>query len=180
LAEQYLAQQIEEELLPESERELKRVKQEKAILEKRMQEEESKRLSEQEQQAVQYAQQEITNQIITALDGSSLPKTPDVVKRIAQYMYMAEQRGVNVHPKHIIPMVDEDLRNLNAQILRSLDPASRISYLGEDTLKQIRQDDLARIKQPVNNGSSKSTAKPMSRKMTKEEFRKEIASRVKG
>jgi hypothetical protein len=60
-----------------------------------------------------------------------------------------------------------------------MDPNSRINYLGEDVLKQIRQDDLARLKQPVNNGASKPQQKPMTKKMTKEEFRKEIANRIK-
>jgi hypothetical protein len=179
LAERYLAQAIEEEMLPESERELKRVRAEKDQLQRQLEEEQKRIQSEQEQQAIQYAQQEITNQIIDALDGSSLPKTADVVKRIAQYMYMAEQKGVNVHPKHIIPIVDQDLRALNAQIIKSMDPNSRINYLGEDVLKQIRQDDLARLKQPINNGASKPQQKPMAKKMTKEEFRKEIANRIK-
>jgi hypothetical protein len=179
LAERYLAQAIEEEMLPESERELKRVRAEKEQLQRQLEEEQKRIQSEQEQQAIQYAQQEITNQIITALDGSTLPKTADVVKRIAQYMYLAEQRGVNVHPKQIIPLVDEDLRNLNAQIIKSMDSNTRINYLGEDVLKQIRQDDLARLKQPINNGASKPQQKPMAKRMTKEEFRKEIANRIK-
>jgi hypothetical protein len=179
LAERYLAQAIEEEMLPESERELKRVRAEKEQLQRQLEEEQKRIQSEQEQQAIQYAQQEITNQIITALDGSTLPKTADVVKRIAQYMYLAEQRGVNVHPKQIIPLVDEDLRNLNAQIIKSMDSNTRINYLGEDVLKQIRQDDLARLKQPINNGASKPQQKPMTKRMTKEEFRREIANRIK-
>ena len=179
LAERYLAQAIEEEMLPESERELKRVRAEKDQLQRQLEEEQKRIQSEQEHQAIQYAQQEITNQIIDALDGSSLPKTADVVKRIAQYMYLAEQRGVNVHPKHIIPIVDQDLRALNAQIIKSMDSTGRINYLGEDVLKQIRQDDLARLKQPINNGASKPQQKPMAKKMTKEEFRREIANRIK-
>jgi hypothetical protein len=186
LAERYLAQAIEEEMLPESERELKRVRAEKEQLQRQLEEEQKRIQSEQEQQAIQYAQQEITNQIITALEddkakqnGSGLPITPDVVKRIAQYMYMAEQKGINLHPKHIIPIVDQDLRNLNAQIIKSMDSNSRINYLGEDVLKQIRQDDLARLKQPINNGASKPQQKPMAKRMTKEEFRKEIANRIK-
>ena len=78
-------------------------------------------------------------------------------------------------------MVEEDLRNLNTQILKSLEPNKRISYLGEDLLKQIRQDDLARLKQ--NQGTvSQSVAKPKqntNKKITKEEWRKELAERIK-
>lgn len=181
LAEEYLAQAIEEEMLPENERELRRVRQEKEELERQYKEELSRREQEQMNVQVAQAQQEITSQIIDALEGSNLPKNPDVVKRIANYMFLAEQKGISVNPKQVVPLVEEDLRNLNAQILKSLEPNRRISYLGEDLLKQIRQDDLARLKQ--NQGTvSQSVAKPKSQttgKITKEQWRKELAERIK-
>lgn len=181
LAEEYLAQAIEEEMLPENEKELRRVKQEKEELERQYKEELSRREQEQINVQVAQAQQEITSQIIDALEGSNLPKNPDVVKRIANYMFLAEQKGISVNPKQVVPLVEEDLRNLNAQILKSLEPNRRISYLGEDLLKQIRQDDLARLKQNQGN-VSQSVSKPKSQttgKITKEQWRKELAERIK-
>ena len=181
LAEEYLAQAIEEEMLPENERELRRVRQEKEELEGQYKEELSRREQEQMNAQVAQAQQEITSQIIDALEGSNLPKNPDVVKRIANYMYLAEQKGISVNPKQVVPLVEEDLRNLSAQILKSLEPNRRISYLGEDLLKQIRQDDLARLKQNQGN-VSQSVSKPKSQttgKITKEQWRKELAERIK-
>ena len=180
LAEEYLTQAIEEEMLPENERELKRVRQEKEELERQYQEEISRREQEQVNQAIEREKQNLTNQIIESLDGSNLPKNPDVVKRIANYMYIAEQKGVSINPKQIIPLVEEDLRNLNASILKSLDPNNRINYLGEDLLKQIRQDDLARLKRPSSNPTPVSQSKSNSnKKLTKEEWRKELAERIK-
>ena len=180
LAEEYLTQAIEEEMLPENERELKRVRQEKEELERQYKEELSRREQEQITLQVEQAQKEITSQIIDALEGSNLPKNPDVVKRIANYMYLAEQKGISVNPKQVVPLVEEDLRNLNAQILRSLDPSNRINYIGEDLLKQIRQDDLARLKQnQTTSTQSQPKPKPQNKKLTKEEWRKELAERIK-
>lgn len=180
LAEEYLTQVIEEEMLPENERELKRVRQEKEELERQYKEELSRREQEQINLQVEQAQKEITSQIIDALEGSNLPKNPDVVKRIANYMYLAEQKGISVNPKQVVPLVEEDLRNLNAQILRSLDPSNRINYIGEDLLKQIRQDDLARLKQNQSvSTQSQPKPKPQNKKLTKEEWRKELAERIK-
>ena len=180
LAEEYLTQAIEEEMLPENERELKRVRQEKEELERQYKEELSRREQEQITLQVEQAQKEITSQIIDALEGSNLPKNPDVVKRIANYMYLAEQKGISVNPKQVVPLVEEDLRNLNAQILRSLDPSNRINYIGEDLLKQIRQDDLARLKQNQSvSTQSQPKPKPQNKKLTKEEWRKELAERIK-
>jgi len=181
LAEEYLTQAIEEDMLPENEKELRRVRQEKEELERQYKEELTRREQEQMQIAIQQAQQEISNNIIDALESSSLPKSPEVVKRIANYMLIAEQKGINVNPKQVIPLVEEDFRNLNAQILKSLDPTKRISYIGEDLLKQIRQDDLARLKTGQSQ-ASQSTPKPRqsaNKKITKEEWRKELAERIK-
>jgi hypothetical protein len=181
LAEQYLTQAIEEEMLPESERELKRVRLEKEELERQYKEELSRREQEQMSIAVQQAEQEITGQIIDAMESSNLPKTPEVIKRIANYMLLAEQKGIAVSPKQVLPLVEEDFRNLNAQILKGLDSNKRISYLGEDLLKQIRQDDLSRLK--TNQGqSAQSTPKQkqnQNKKLTKEEWRRELAERIK-
>jgi hypothetical protein len=181
LAEEYLTQAIEEDMMPEPEKELKRVRLERDELERQYKEEMERREQEQMQGAIQQAQQEISSQIIDALSSSSLPKSPDVVKRIANYMLIAEQKGINVNPRQVIPLVEEDFRNLNASILKSLDPTKRISYIGEDLLKQIRQDDLARLK-TTQSQASQSTPKPRqsaNKKITKEEWRRELAERIK-
>jgi hypothetical protein len=181
LAEQYLTQAIEEEMLPESERELKRVRLEKEELERQYKEELSRREQEQMHIAVQQAEREITGQIIDAMESTTLPKTPEVIKRIANYMLLAEQKGIAVTPKQVLPLVEEDFRNLNAQILKGLDSNKRISYLGEDLLKQIRQDDLSRLK--TNQGqSAQSIPKAKqnnNKKISKEEWRRELAERIK-
>ena len=181
LAEEYLTQAIEEDMLPENEKELRKVRYEKEELERQYKEELSRREQEQMDIAIQQAQQEISNNIIDALENSSLPKSPEVVKRIANYMLIAEQKGINVNPKQVIPLVEEDFRNLNSQILRSLDPTKRISYIGEDLLKQIRQDDLARLKtsQSQASQSSPKPRQPANKKITKEEFRRQLAERIK-
>ena len=181
LAEEYLTQAIEEDMLPENEKELRKVRYEKEELERQYKEELSRREQEQMDVAIQQAQQEISNNIIDALESSSLPKSPEVVKRIANYMLIAEQKGINVNPKQVIPLVEEDFRNLNAQILKSLDPTKRISYIGEDLLKQIRQDDLARLKtsQSQSSQSVPKSKQPTNKKITKEEWRKELAERIK-
>jgi hypothetical protein len=181
LAEQYLAQAIEEDMLPESEKELKRVRLERDELERQYREEMTRREQEQVDQALVQAQQEITSQIIDSLESSTLPKSADVVRRIANYMLIAEQRGLAIHPKQVIPLVEEDFRNLNSQILKSMDSTNRINYIGEDLLKQIRQEDLARLKKPTSNSvqAQPRSSRENTKKITKEEWRKQLAERIK-
>jgi len=181
LAEQYLAQAIEEDMLPESEKELRRVRQERDELERQYREEMTRREQEQVDLAQAQAQQDITSQIIESLESSTLPKSADVVRRIANYMLIAEQRGLSFHPKQIIPLVEEDFRNLNSQILKSMDSTNRINYIGEDLLKQIRQEDLARLKKPTSNSvqAQPRSSRETSKKITKDEWRKQLAERIK-
>ena len=68
LAEEYLAQAIEEDMLPENEKELRKVRYEKEELERQYKEELSRREQEQMDVAIQQAQQEISNNIIDAFD----------------------------------------------------------------------------------------------------------------
>jgi hypothetical protein len=181
LAEQYLAQAIEEDMLPESEKELKRVRLERDELERQYREEMTRREQEQVDQALVQAQQEITSQIIDSLESSTLPKSADVVRRIANYMLIAEQRGLVIHPKQVIPLVEEDFKNLNSQILKSMDSTNRINYIGEDLLKQIRQEDLARLKKPTSNSvqSQPRSSRETTKKITKDEWRKQLSERIK-
>jgi hypothetical protein len=180
LAEKYLADAIEEDMLPESEKELKRVRSEKELFERQYKEQMERQQQEQMNLAIQQAQQEFTSQIITSLEGSNLPKSPDVVKRIANYLLLGEQRGLSLNPKQIIPLVEEDLRKLNESILKSLDPNTRINYLGEDILKQIRKDDLARVKtmqsNPIPQQQNQKSEK--NNKLTKDEFKKLLKQRI--
>jgi len=181
LAEQYLAQAIEEDMLPESEKELRRVRQERDELERQYREEMTRREQEQLDQELVQVQQVITSQIIESLESSTLPKSADVVRRIANYMLIAEQRGLVIHPKQVIPLVEEDFKNLNSQILKSMDSTNRINYIGEDLLKQIRQEDLARLKKPTSNSvqSQPRSSRETSKKITKDEWRKQLAERIK-
>jgi len=181
LAEQYLAQAIEEDMLPESEKELKRVRLERDELERQYREEMTRREQELVDQALVQAQQDITSQIIESLESSTLPKSADIVRRIANYMLIAEQRGLTIHPKQVIPLVEEDFRNLNSQILKSMDSTNRINYIGEDLLKQIRQEDLARLKKPTSNSvqAQPRSSREATKKITKEEWRKQLAERIK-
>jgi hypothetical protein len=181
LAEQYLTQAIEEEMLPESERELKKIRLEKEEIERQYKEELSKREKEQMDIAIQQAEQEITNQIIDAMESSRLPKTPNVIRRIATYMMLAEQKGIAVTPKQVLPLVEEDYKGLSSEIIQNLDGVELFAYLGEDTLKKIRQEELARLKRPQNN-NLQSQPKPkqnQNKKLTKEEWRRELAERIK-
>jgi len=180
LAEEYLTQAVEEELLPESEKELRQLRREKEALEKERQEALAKMEEEQTRIAVEQTKQSISNEIIFALDGSTLPKTPEVVSMIAGYLYKAELKGIQVNPKQVIPLVEEDLKANHSQLLKAMDNQSRLSFLGEDILKEIRKEDVARVKQLQSNGQSKPTPKtPTNKKMTKEEWRQELAARIR-
>lgn len=184
-SEQILAEMIEEEMLPEAERELKKERREKELLQKQIEEHTKARDEEQLNYLTKQAENDYTQSIISALEGSKLPKSPDVVRRIAYYMLKGEQKGINVNPKQIVPLVEEDIRNLQTSMLDSLDPAALMEFLGEERMKKIRKADIERVKTPPNfvgtRSNSKSVPAPKTdNRQTKEEWRAMIKERVKG
>jgi len=57
-----------------------------------------------------------------------------------------------------------------------------MSYIGEDMLKEMRKQDLDRVKTMNSNGSSKnnsSQSKTTNQKLTKEQWRKQLQERIK-
>jgi hypothetical protein len=175
-AEEVLSRYIEEDMLPEEQKQIRNLQREKEELEASLNEERTK----QEQQQMEYlqaeAEKEITQGIISALDSSKLPKTPDVIRRIAYYMMKAHQKNIPVQPKHIIPIVQEDLRVVNRAILDSLDEEGLMEYLGEEKIKKLRQAELKKIKKPMqfadNTGRSEGqVAKTEKKGLSRDEFR---------
>jgi hypothetical protein len=183
-AEEVLSRYIEEDMLPEEQKQIRNLQREKEELEASLNEERTR----QEQQQMDYleaeATKEITQGIISALESSKLPKTPDVVRRIAYYMMKAHQKNIVVQPKHVIPLVEQDVRLLNKSILDSLDDDGLIDYIGQDKIKKLRQAELKKIKKPMQFEEStgkpgESRAKSDKKGLTRDEFR-ELVKRNAG
>lgn len=146
LAEDFLAQKIQEEMLTpeqrkvkEMETELQRYKTEKEEFEKQQREVQISTLQ------VQY-EADIQQKIIGAIDAHKLPKNPKTIARFAEYMLQGVENGVDYDPKDLAPRIRRDLEEEHRHMYRDSGVEEILKILGEDTLKKIRQYELQKVK----------------------------------
>ncbi len=141
-------EQIEKEKI---QRELSEIKAERERERMEVQEREKARL--QDQYAV-----EIENDISSALDSNSFgfPKTPYVVKRIADTMILAVQEGIrtnnaklkNITAKDVLPIVQEEIkRELGEMYAASPDDVFE-QLIGKDRLNKYRKGKIKKTASP--------------------------------
>ena len=181
IAEEIILEQMEEEMLDPKEKELRDLRAEKERYAREL-EEEKKRIEEEEQQRMssQYAQQ-FEQDIINVLETSSLPKTENTVKRLAQYKLLGLQKNMDIPFTKIAEMVQADLENEISQLFGAGKIEQLTKLIGEDKLKEIRKQDLSRIKQvgtTTQRTASQPESNPKSSSITPEEFRKQAQQRL--
>lgn len=114
----------------------------KAQLEKEKEDFKRKEFERLQEQA--YEQYDI--QMTKALESSDLPKSPAVIKKMADYMLIAIQRGINVTPEDVLPIVREEIQNDIKQMF-SLMPEDVVEQMvGKDNFNKIRKKNLAKAK----------------------------------
>jgi hypothetical protein len=152
VAEQYLLEQIEEEsLTPEQ----KKVRDAERIIQER---ETEKQQAEQRQKQERHTKlmgqysEEYSGQIVKALETSGLPKSPETVKKMAEYMLIGLERGVRLAPEEVVPMVrNYFMRQIN-ELLGQTEGDTLLQLLGDGVQQKFQAAMLARVRpsgQPV-------------------------------
>ena len=178
-AEEILSRYIEEDMLPEEQKQIRNLQREKEELEAQIAEERTRKEQEQFDYLAKEHEREITQEIITAMESSKLPKTPDSIRRIARYLANAQKLNIPVQVKHVIPLVEEDLRMLNKSFLSSLNEDQLQEYLGQEQIKKIRQAELRKIKKPMqfvetSSGEGRPAKKVEKKGLSRDEFREMV------
>lgn len=169
IAEKFLLSQIKDEMLTPEEKELRELKKYKESTEA----EKAKMREAQEKEASAKREAEIANtyqaKFIAALEQSGLPKSPDMVKRMAQMEKKNLEYGLDLTPKELAEEVKKELINLVKFVAGDADGDQLINIFGEDISKKIRKSDLKKLQemqtkvfqsgvkkpQPVNSNQEK-------------------------
>lgn len=117
------------------------------------------------------------NAIEKALNGSDLPKSPYVVKKIAEYMYHGLKNGVDLSPEDVLPLVREEIQGDLQQMFSAM-PLDVVEQLvGKDIFKKVRQKNLEKVKstpasvnKPIDTGVSKKSEPKAEVKKTFKQF----------
>jgi len=112
----------------------------------------------------------------TAISKSDLPKSPYVVKKMADYMLLALENGVAVTPDEIMPLVREELQGDIRQMISSMPLEAAKALLGKEFVTQLRKDSLSKVKVAqakqgeVTDIGMKATPKEEGKKLTYKDF----------
>jgi hypothetical protein len=162
LATQIIEEEIEnskkspEQLAREQlEAELRSMKEERDNERKSASEKEFERIREQE-----YERYDVL--MSQALEKSDLPKSPAVVKKMADYMLIGLESGKDVTPEDILPLVREEIIADYKALLNSLPDEELEKFIGKDRLNGIRKKNIAKAKQGANNPALKAPNKTAS------------------
>lgn len=79
-----------------------------------------------------------------ALTKSDLPKTPYIVKKIADYMLIGLEAGHDVSPEDVIPLVREEMHGDLKEMFNSLPEEVIEGLLGEQVLNKLRKRRVAK------------------------------------
>lgn len=183
-SEKYITEIIEEELMPEEQRRTLALQRERDELERQLNEERTRQQQIQMDFLTEQHERDISTQIMQALDETTLPKTPDVVRRIGYYLMRATQQNLNIPIKRIINLVKDDIYKMNQEISNNLTDEELMSFFGEDKIKKIRQLELQKIRKPQpfqtngqQNNVPKKTKLDEKKSLTRDEFRELIRRR---
>lgn len=153
LAEQYLTGEVKKELMSPEERELEELREYKRKQdEDRTKSEQEKQTKAQEEQLKQYKERAAKfydTKITEVLSQSDLPKTPYTVKRVAEVLYSALQKGYDLDIPTAVDIVREGYQTDISQLYGSLDGEKLVKMLGEDISKKLSKHHLAQIKQKL-------------------------------
>jgi len=117
----------------------------KALKEERDNEkEESKKRDFERIQGEQYERYDML--MTQALEKSNLPKSPYIVKKMADYMLMGISKGMDVTPEDVLPIVREEMHNDLKEMFAVMPEEVIEQLVGKDTLNKIRRKNLQKAK----------------------------------
>lgn len=125
----------------------------KEKLEGRLKELEDERKAEKEefkrqefQRLQQQAHDDYDRQISAALETTDLPKSPYIVKKVADYMLLALQNGVDASPADVLPLVRDEMVNDLKEMFGVMPDEVIESIVGKDVITRIRKKSIAKAK----------------------------------
>ena len=145
-AEQYMEQIIKEQDMTEEERRVAAAERRVAELEAQNKAREDAAIKKQQEEQYNASMTQITKQITEALESSDLPKSNTTQRRMAEYMMMNLQNGVELPMASIVELVKEDYVQDIKEMFGGASGEQLINLFGEDVTNKIRKSDLAKLK----------------------------------
>ncbi len=149
----------------------------KALKEER--EQEKTEAQRRELEALQEKEFERYDQAVSkALEGSKLPKSPYIVKKMADMMLMGLQEGLDVQPEDVIPLIEAEMQNDLKEMFAVMPDEVIEALVGKDVIGRIRKKSIAKgkgipptpLKAAVKDVGTTSVKKEPAKKMSYKDF----------
>ena len=131
---------VDQKKIKEYEMKLKKYEEEESQKKQQAEHEENEKMTTQQREYLQ-------TQIIEAIDKSGLPKSKDVVKKIAFYMRQNLINGWDAPMDMIIKQVKADRQSMLRDDVQNSNAEQIIELLGDDVVNKIREHDLKRLRE---------------------------------
>lgn len=154
----YIERQINEEAKTPEQREREKMESElKSLREEREKEREAAKSRDKE--ALEERELQRYDQLMSdALTGNAdLPKTPYVVKKMAEHMLAMVKKGINATPQDVVAVVREEMQNDLKQMFAVLPEDVIENLVGKETINKLRKKSVAKGK-AANSSSTASAA----------------------
>lgn len=148
LTEEYLASQLQDEMMDPREKELRDARNKLKSFEdmERKQKEEVAR-AHHEQMKAKYAE-DYNKQFVAALSETGLPPTKPMVAEMAKYIARSAKMGYEMTPLEASQLVLEDVQASHRRLIGDSDGDILMKLLGDDVANKIRKYDIGKIKTP--------------------------------
>lgn len=157
MAENFLRQELEKEVLTDEQRKVMELEQKLAEYEaEKKQKEESEKASRIAELQAHY-EAELSDKIINAIETYKLPRNERTIGRIAEKLYVALENGYEIDPIDVAPIVKQEVEEELKGMYGTLDVDSMLALLGEDNLKKIREHELKKVKEKAPQNPIKTT-----------------------
>lgn len=91
-----------------------------------------------------------------ALETSDLPKSPYVVKKMAEYMLLGLQNNMDLEPSDVLPLVREEITNDLKEMFAVMPDEVVEKLIGKDKINSLRKKRVAQAKTPPPQPLAKS------------------------
>jgi hypothetical protein len=170
LAEERLAQQYQEAILPPEERE-------KMQLQKELEQYKQREVQVKQQQEAKAAEQyearvlqELETEMVSALDTSGMPKTPQTLYMMAQIAKANLNYGIELTPQQLAAEVRSNMAVTNKAVLSQLKGKALLEYLGPDVVKDVIRTRLENTKLQATQVKAPPVKRPEPQAPKKQEF----------
>lgn len=146
-----IAKQIIEEEIENAKKSPEQIEKEKLEAEikalKEQQEKDKKDRDQKEFERLQeLAYEQYDLQMTKALEGSDLPKSPYVVKKMADYLLLGLQNNLDITPEEVLPLVREEIQNDLKEMFQVMPDEVVEKLIGKEKINSLRKKSVAKAK----------------------------------